>query len=155
MTTATVKTGRIDDVLNVEQWRGQHGPMWSYDILLDNGDRGEINAKSDDAYHIGQSLTYTTTQGNKGLVFKKYWDPNRNNNGGGQRNSPQGPPASPVAAQRTWAGGGEDRNRSFALAYAKDLAVALVTGKDIRSDQAAQRTIEIADVFLDWLNDKK
>lgn len=152
----TVKTATIEDVLSVRLWdKGQHGPMWYYDILLDNQERGEIGAKSDDAYHVGQTLTYTAEQTERGFKFKKYWDPNgnRNGNGGGFKKAPQAPAASPVAAQKTW-GGGEDRNRSFALAYAKDLAVALVTGKEVDSAAATKRTIQIADEFLDWLNGK-
>ena len=153
----TVKTARIEDVIGVRKWdKGQHGPMWYYDLLLDNNERGEIGAKSDDAYHVGQLLTYTAEETDRGFKFKKYWDPNgRNGNGGGYNKTPQAPPASPVAAQRTWGGGDGDRNRSFALAYAKDITVALAAGKQVDSEAAANRTIEIADRFLAWLNGGK
>lgn len=152
----TVKTARIEDVLSVRPSETKHGVIWYYDIVLDNEERGSIGKKSEDAFQIGQALTYTSEEGPYGLKFKEFKEGFQN--GGGYQRPQQGAPrpqGSPAAAQKTWTpSGGDDRNRSFALAYAKDLAVALIAGKDVNSEQAAKVTIRIACEFLGWLNQK-
>lgn len=150
----TVKTARIEDVIGVRKWdKGQHGPMWYYDLLLDNEERGEIGAKSDDAYHVGQTLTYTSEQTERGFKFKKFWDPNGKTKGNGNGFDKSDMPSGGSSVS-SFVRNDSDRNKAFALSYAKDLAVALVAGKDVKSDDAARRCIQIAEEFAKWLNQK-
>lgn len=138
----TAKTSTIEDILGVRPYDGQNGRIYYYDILLENGDRGSIGKKSDDALSVGQRLTYTAEEGKFGLKIKEY----REFNGGG----------APVRVQGNGGPAG-DRNASFALAYAKDITVALIakSEKPVAGAYAATVTMEMAEKFLAFLNENK
>lgn len=144
----TPKTSTIDDIISVRPYDGQNGRIWYYDIVLANGDSGSIGKKSDDALHVGQRITYTAEEGKFGLKIKEYREP-FTPGGNGQRTAPSAG-GSPFAA-------GADRNASFALAYAKDIAVALIarSEKPVTAAHAEQVTLEVAEKFLSFLNDRK
>lgn len=143
-----VKTSRIDDVLNEKVWDGKHGRVWYYTIVLDNGDRGEIGTKTQDFYKIGDTLTYTAEHDERGTKFKKFNpDQQGNNYGGGNGQQAHSQPAG--NAPRTSRGS----SASFALSYAKDLAVANVAanGQPIEMEALADKVIAAAEKFNAWL----
>ena len=50
----------------------------------------------------------------------------------------------------------DTRNRSFALAYAKDLIAAWIRrDADIGTDELAELTLQVADKFNAWLEQKR
>ena len=149
----TPKTSRIEDILNINRKENAYGVTFYYDLVLENGDRGSVGKKSDDAFRVGQQFTYTAEEGPFGLRFKEFREQFGNGNGGGWQPKAQGAPQAVQVQPRQ----ADDRNRSFALAYAKDVVVALVSanGGAINSEQAASATLRVADRFLEWLSDGK
>lgn len=138
----TVKTATIEDIINVRPYENKYGTTYYYTIVMDNGDQGSWGKKSDDAFSVGQRVTYLREETERGVVFKNPPQDFPRNGAGG---------ATQAARQAPRGHQGEDRNRSFALAYAKDLVVALVAGRDIKSSEAAEVTVKVADRFLEWL----
>jgi hypothetical protein len=111
-----IKTAIIEDVLNERHWDGSHGRVYYSTLVMDNGERGEIGAKKQDAYSIGQELTYTSEATDRGLKFKRYFDPSGSNAEQGQK--PQGQQSNPQPTVKNFGGRGSEA--SFALSYAKD-----------------------------------
>lgn len=132
------KTSTIKEVMNVREWTGDRGTVFYFQLEMDNGDIGNIGKKSKDALKVGDSLTYTIEETDKGNKFK----PVQQNsfNGGGFKGQPQ------------------SKDSSFALSYAKDVTVAMIS-KDLipaermNSTDIAKGTIHIANEFLKWLKE--
>ena len=137
-----IKTSTVKEVLSCKRFDGKHGVVYYHKLELDNGEIGEIGKKTENAFKPGDSLTYTSETGEYGTKFKAAqldggYAPRSNGNG-----------SFPT---------GEDRNRSFALSYAKDLTVALIAKADhpYKSDDVVKVTRHIADGLLAWLNEGK
>lgn len=131
-------TAKVEEILSVRPYDGQNGKVWYYKLAMDNGDLGEIGKKKENFFKVGDSLTYTIEEGQYGNKFKAVQT--------GNGFSGNGRPAFQKESQ-------SEKSPGFALAYAKDLAVAY--SDKIPSDKVAETTIKIADKFLDWLNSKK
>ena len=95
--------------------------------MFPSHDRGEYLSKSQDQnkFVVGQSANYEAI-------------PNKN---------PQYP-AKIKPVQESFKGGQRGSNKSFALAYSKDLAVAHIgQGKDFNSE----KILDVAEAFYQWL----
>lgn len=123
----------------LKSFDGKYGTMYVHAISFDNGDNGEYLAKTmdQDKFVVGQSAEYTIEakgeyQGVPQFKVKPYLAQQGNYTGGGGGYSKRG-----------------GNNSSFALSYAKDLAVAHIgAGRDMTSDQI----LKVAASFNDWLN---
>ena len=56
-----MKTSTITAVQGNGTWEGPHGLLYSYEVRLNNGDHILLNAKSENAFSIGQELSYELT----------------------------------------------------------------------------------------------
>ena len=123
------KTSKITNVEVLPEWSNSNGTFYPHKVTFENGDVAIANKKTQNAYSIGQELKYQITgQDNVGNnKFKEVKEP--------------------------YMGGGAKKqysNSSFALSYAKDLAVAHITkGNDFGSKEI----LAVAEVFNNWLNE--
>ncbi len=136
--------GKILEIEPTGSWEGQHGTMHTYSITLEtiNGltFRGEANAKSENVeglpYKVGEEVEFEHEEATNPahpdkLKIKKE----------GQTSSYQGK--------------AKGNNRSFALSYAKDLAVARINNVRIIFANPHTKTKDIidqADAFVKWLD---
>ena len=129
--------GKILEIDSTGSWEGQHGVMYTYMVKLQTMNdltfQGVANAKSETIeglpYKVGEEVEFEHTEsGNEypdKLKIKKEGSDN-------------------------YSGKQKGNNRSFALSYAKDLAVA-----KIEKGEPGQETtviIEQADKFVAWLD---
>lgn len=56
-----MKTSTITAAQGNGTWEGPHGLLYSYEVRLANGDHILLNAKSENAFSIGQELNYELT----------------------------------------------------------------------------------------------
>ena len=56
-----MKTSTISAVQGNGTWEGPHCLLYSYEVRLNNGDHILLNAKSENAFSIGQELSYELT----------------------------------------------------------------------------------------------
>ena len=110
----------------IKDWNGK--PI--YQVEMSNGAIGESFNQEIPVGTPEDQLTFTT---NGTYADKVKWI--KPNSGGG------------------WKGGGNrGGNESFALSYAKDIAVAHINhGKEFK----AEEVVKVADVFFNWLQSKK
>src|SRR4051812_38954664 len=111
------KTAKITEIFRVNPWKD----MFFFELEMDNGDVASIGKKSQTALKEGDSITYTLEKKDNGGFRMKEVRQGNFGGGGGYRG-----------------GGSAGTPASFALAYAKDVAVAMITAnktKDANSDQ--------------------
>jgi hypothetical protein len=149
------KTATIEDILNEKHWDGPNGRIYYSTLVLDNGERGEIGAKKQDAYSIGDSLTYTATHDERGTKFKKYFEPN--GNGGGSAPPAQQGDFAPARSGKPFTGGGQrGSDASFALSYAKDFigkAMEVRKSDEVSVNQWVEAVLTTAAKFNDFLKE--
>ena len=95
-----MKTSTISAVQGNGTWEGPHGLLYSYEVRLNNGDHILLNAKSDNAFSIGQELNYELTG-----------KTDRNQTPYAKKVNPQFTANRAPAAPSY--GGGEDRNKAI------------------------------------------
>ena len=129
--------GKILEIIYKDMWEGQYGTMYTFNIKLQTMNdltfQGVANAKSETIeglpYKVGEEVEFEHTEsGNEypdKLKIKK--EGQENYSGGKQKGN----------------------NRTFALSYAKDLAVARINN-GMQYD--AKSIIEQADDFVKWLD---
>lgn len=145
---------KVKDVQGAGTWESQHGTLYSFEYNMEDGTVLKANHKSpDSALEAGSEVFYTVTKENN---FGKQGKVSRTssaafNGGGGSQQSAARPAQSyskPVANSA-------DKNKAFALSYAKDIAVAHaasgVTGYG-SNDQLIEELFLNADKMLAWLN---
>lgn len=134
------KTSTIKSIDGVKPFDGRNGTIYYHKVTLDNGESGEVGKKKNNAFNIGDSFTYTSESSEYGLKFKEVFQ-GGGGFGGGQR------------------GGGQQRgsSASFALSYAKDLAVANIAKSDKPIDMEAlsAKVISAASKFQSWLKENE
>lgn len=127
------KTAKVTGILECRKWDGPKGTIYFHKIELDNGETGSIGKKTENAFKVGDSLTYTSEESEYGLKFKAVQNGFGGNGFGGKSS---GSPA------------------SFALSYSKDLMCSLVAaGKtsDLKAQEIADAALVVATKFNDWL----
>lgn len=136
-----MKTSKVAEILGVREYTSPKTNKTIFYLMLrmENGDVGDVGKPSRDSIKVGDQLTYDLIdRGEKGNSL--------------QLAQPQG---SQYGAQTngqayTRNSFAENKGASFALSYAKDLAVAY--NDRIPTDKVAETTLKIADKFLEWLN---
>lgn len=114
----------------LKEWNGK--PI--YQVELSNGALGE---SFNQEIPVGTPESQLQITPNPPYADKIKWNkPNAGGNGGGFNRG----------------GGGRAGNESFALAYAKDYAVAVIaTGKEFKGEAV----IQLAELFYNWMETKK
>lgn len=132
-----MKNGKVTEVGPARKWSSPDGQrtVYYHAIKLDNGDEGEIGKKNENGVKVGDELNYTLEAGQYGNKIKPVQQ--QQFGGGGNRQ-----PSSPA---------------SFALSYAKDLAVANINKAEapIPLDSLADKVIATADKFNKWLKENQ
>ncbi len=133
--------GKILEIDSTGSWEGQHGVMYTYMVKLQTMNdltfQGVANAKSETIeglpYKVGEEVEFEHTEsGNEypdKLKIKKE-----------------------VSDYRAGGGNDENKNRSFALSYAKDLAVARINAEAADPYTKTEDIIKQADAFVKWLD---
>jgi hypothetical protein len=130
------KTAKVEDVIQIRKWESpdKSRVMFYHVIALDNGDKGSVGKQTEGAIKVGDSLTYT-------IDGDKIKEVRQNGFGGGgfRGGRSQGSPA------------------SFALSYAKDLAVANIgkSDKPLEMDGLADKVIATAVKFHTFLKERE
>ncbi len=122
-----IKKSKITKVEMLPEWTGANGTFFPHKVTFENGDIAIANKKTQNAYSEGQEIQYTLdgvdNYGNK--RFKEH-------------------------RESTYSGGKKGSNASFALSYAKDLAVAHIrNGVEYKADDI----MKVAGKFNQWLNE--
>ena len=121
--------GKIEAIYkNGQSFDTQYGKLFPFKVTI-NGEEGAYYAKTEEAkYKVGDEVEYDLQRTDKGNKIKIKGTPK------------------PEFKKK----GGS--NASFALSYAKDLAVAhLAKGNDF----GAKEIIQVADVFKKWLDENE
>jgi hypothetical protein len=127
-----IKTSTVEEVGAIRSWDGPNGTVYYHHLLMANGDKGSIGKKTEGAFKIGDSLTYTIELNDKGNKIKEY----RENSGGYNSNA---------GGQQSRGGAGSCA--SFATAYSKDVYVAMISAglvKPTSTADAADAIIALA-----------
>lgn len=139
-----VKTAQVEEILYIKEYDGKYGKTFYHEILLSNGDKGEIGKKVSGGVKVGDSITYTLETGEYGNKIKEVRDFNGNGNGGSKGGYSRAPES--------------DKYPSFALSYAKDVVVAMIGTGEIKGKSSAEISAVImanAEKYLEWLNAHK
>lgn len=145
--------GKIKSIEKRGSWTGTHGTMYTYYVEIESNSgavvTGEANAKAETIeglpYKIGDMVEYEHQPSDNPSYDDKLQIKKEGYSGD--------------ASQPNYSGGkAKGSNRSFALAYAKDLAVAVVgrggmssTGQ-ITPRPSDESIIETAQKFVEWLD---
>lgn len=128
-------TAKVKEIVDVREWSGPNGMVYYHKLVMDNGDQGELGKKKNNAFQPGDSLTYTIESTQYGNKFKE--------------------------VQQNGFGGGKQQQRgssaSFALSYAKDIAVANIAKSDkpLEMEALAGKVIATAGKFNAWLKENE
>lgn len=125
------KTSKVKQVMGAGTWNSKDGKlMYKYDYNMEDGAILSASHQSENKFSVGDEVEYeikgTNTYGSYGSVAKP-----GGGSGGGY-------------------GKGKGNNRSFALSYAKDLAVVKCQMKD---DITTDQILAIAEKFVNWLDE--
>ena len=63
-------TSKIKSIQPNGTWEGRNGTMFKFEIGLEDGTSGEVNAKTIDRWNIGDQVEYTVTPGKYGDQLK-------------------------------------------------------------------------------------
>ena len=66
---AQARIKRIEPA-NPPTWKGQHGTMYAFDVELDDGTTGTVNAKSETKWHVNDQVEYTAQSTHHGVKLK-------------------------------------------------------------------------------------
>lgn len=132
-------TAKVKSIEGVKPFDGRNGTIYYHKLVMDNGDVGEIGKKKNNAYQIGDEITYTIDATEYGNKFKEVFQGGNFGGGGGGKQATRGSSA------------------SFALSYAKDLAVANIAKSDkpLEMDALADKVIHAAGKFQTWLKENE
>ncbi len=61
---------KIKSIKPMGTYESQNGLMYKFDIELENGESGEVSAKTEDRWSIGDEVEYETTQTKWGVRMK-------------------------------------------------------------------------------------
>lgn len=125
-----IKKSKITKVEMLKEWSNPNGTFFPHKVTFENGDVAIANKKTQNAYSEGQEIQYTL-DGVDALGNKRFKEHREDTFQGKKK---------------------QGSNASFALAYAKDWAVAKITAGTVNSATTAD-IIKIADRFNKWLNE--
>jgi hypothetical protein len=137
-----IKTDKVKSILGVKPFESQHGTIYYHQLEMESGLIGEIGKKKENAFRVGDSLTFTVEETSFGKKLKEVKEFGGGGFGGGKQ-------------------GSAGSARSFALSYSKDVEIALIAASlRALSDEGVmvidypittQNILTRADAFLEWL----
>ncbi len=125
------KTSKVQQVEMLQEWTHQASgdTMYPHKVMFENGDIAIANKKTPNAYTTGQEIKYKIT-GQDNMGNNKF---------------------SEVQENKPW-GQKQQSTASFALSYAKDMAIARIEkGSDVKSEDV----LKVATMFNEWLQANK
>tara|TARA_R100001480_G_scaffold97051_1_gene101829 strand:+ start:562 stop:954 length:393 start_codon:yes stop_codon:yes gene_type:complete len=126
-----MKTSKVKNVQGNGTYESQHGTLFKFDYEFEDGTHLSANHKTQNHFKIGDTVEYTIKGSNESFSWGTVSKPKENNYNGYQGKK-----------------GGQGSTASFALAYAKDMAVAHIEkGNEFKADQV----LTVATKFNDWL----
>lgn len=128
-------TSKIETVSGVKPYNGQNGTVYYHRLIMNNGDKIDIGKKKQ--LEPGNVLTYE-------IIGDKKQD------GTYQHEYPKAKTVSQQNTMKDKHRGPKGSNASFALAYAKDMAVAHI---EKGNDFMAEQVLTVATKFNNWLNE--
>lgn len=137
------KTATITKVGPIKSWNGTNGTIFYHSIQLDNGDAGSLGKKSEGAVKEGDQITYKLEHGDFGNKIKEI---------------PTAPAGRGSGSGYSFNVGRKSSTASFALSYAKDLAVANIAKADRPmelNEALAKRITNVASIFQQWLSENE
>ena len=126
-----MQTSKVKEILSTKEWKWPNGTVRFYTMEMEDGNKVNIGKKSDNAFVVGDELTYTITEVDEYGV-KKIKE---------VKDAPQ------QTQRSTQKEGWKEKYVSFAASYAKDVLVANPNFK--MSEFGA-----IATEILNWMIDK-
>ena len=135
-----MKNSTITSVQGNGTWEGPHGLLYSYEVKLANGDHILLNAKSANAFNIGDDLSYELTgkTDRNQTPYAKKVNPQFQQRPAGGFNPPS-------------AGGGDDRQKSIEIQMAFKAAVEYCISKG----ENIGNSVEYAKFIYDQVQDAK
>ena len=131
------KISKITKVEMLQEWSNANGTFYPHKVTFENGDVAIANKKSQNAYIAGQEIKYQIVgQDNVGNNKFKEVKEDYSYGGGGR---PKG-------------GYSKGSNASFALSYAKDIAVAFINNEN-EDNLSSDDILALANKFNKWLNE--
>jgi len=143
----------IKNVQSSGTWDSPHGMLYKFDYEFEDGMVLSANHKTEQPVAAGSEAFYTVTgENNFGKRGKVSRTSTANFNGGG---APQAQAPRSNTAPRAVASASGDKDRAFALSYAKDLAVANLNSSVVApygsNAQLMEELFLNADTMLIWL----
>ena len=127
-----------------EKWASKDGQKHIYQVTTSTGKKYKDDTGD---FQIGQSYSVSIEE-KDGRFGKEYW--------ARIEGAATSAPAAVAAPAAKAAFVPENKNRSFALSYAKDITVALLDSPDQQAKvDPITTTLTIADSYLEWLDGKK
>ena len=131
----TDKTSKVKKVVNVKLYNGANGTIYYHDLIMENGDKLNIGKKKQ--LQTGWEISYNIIGDQK-------------DDGTYQQEYPKAKSIQPQNGTYNTRSKSTNSVASFALSYAKDMAVAHINnGQKIDAKQVTQ----VASVFNQWLKD--
>ena len=135
-----MKSSTITSVQGNGTWEGPHGLLYSYEVRLANGDHILLNAKRENAFSIGEDLSYELTgkTDRNQTPYAKKVNPQFQQRATGGYN----PPSS---------GGGDDRQKSIEIqmAFKTAMEYCIAKGENIGN------IVEYSKFIYDQIQDAK
>lgn len=134
-----MKNSTITSTQGNGTWEGPHGLLYSHEVRLSNGDHILLNAKTADAFHVGQDLHYELTgkSDRNQTPYAKKINP--------QFQQPRVGGFTPPPA------GGDDRQKSIEIQMSFKAAMEYCIAKN----ENIGNTVEYAKFIYDQLQDAK
>tara|TARA_R110000822_G_scaffold124309_3_gene258811 strand:+ start:4477 stop:4938 length:462 start_codon:yes stop_codon:yes gene_type:complete len=136
-------------------WDSQHGLLFKFDYTMSDGTTIQAMHKTEQHLPIGATAFYTVKKDNNFGKSGKVSLSSAAAFGGQQQAPQQSRPAPQQAAYTAPSQQSADKNRAFALSYAKDIAVANSSSPETAYASNAQLIEELflnADAMIEWLN---
>lgn len=135
-----MKSSTITSVQGNGTWEGPHGLLYSYELRLANGDHILLNAKRENAFSIGEDLSYELTgkTDRNQTPYAKKVNPQFQQRPAGNYNPPS-------------TGGGDDRQKSIEIqmAFKAAMEYCIAKGENIGN------VVEYAKFIYDQVQDAK
>lgn len=133
-----MKTAKVTGIAGIRPWDGQNGTVYYHTLEMDNDEVISLGKKQENAFKVGDEITYETSETPDGKKRYKQVMPNAFG-GNGFR-------------------GGQQRgsSASFALSYAKDLMIAAMPfHQDVKTSEWVSATVTAAGKFQAWLKENE
>lgn len=169
-----IRTARITKVTPQDSFETQYGTLYPYWLQTENGDEALINKKTPNAFEVGQVVTYTLEEktSKAGNPYYKMEEVNPQHfpahSGPPQSNTApvtdpfgavmdaEADPFGPPVPERRVVAAIPPATYTMVLSYAKDQVNKSleVAGHPVPLETIGQKTCQLADMYIAWLEKK-